>query len=45
MRLAMEREEMLDHYFDNLVAQKIEKSSVGWESIQGKPSLRKQVWK
>ena len=37
--LAMERESVLDHYFDDIAVSRIESDEEGWNSIRAKPSI------
>ena len=37
--LAMERESVLDRYFDNITVDRIESEQEGWRSISVKPQL------
>ena len=37
--LAMERERVLDQYFDDIVVFRVESEEVGWDSISNKPSI------
>jgi hypothetical protein len=37
--LAMERESVLDRYFDNITVDRIESEQEGWRSISDKPQL------
>jgi hypothetical protein len=41
--LAMERESVLDQYFDDIGVEKVEESQMGWEMIIDKPSLWEQT--
>ena len=40
--LAMEREAVLDKYFDDLSVEKVEEPQRGWERIRDKPLLWQQ---
>ena len=40
--LAMEREAVLDKYFDEISVEKVEEPERGWERIRGKPLLWQQ---
>ena len=39
--LAMERESVLDHYFDDITVERIESEEEGWNSIKDRPMLLK----
>jgi hypothetical protein len=39
--LAMERESVLDHYFDDITVERIESEEEGWNSIKDRPMLWK----
>ena len=40
--LAMEREALLDQYFDDISVEKVKEPLRGWERIRGKPLLWQQ---
>jgi hypothetical protein len=39
---AMEREAVLDKYFDDIIVEKVKEPRRGWERIRGKPLLWQQ---